>query len=128
LNRLKTSPNLTPFVLQWKKFYHSHAIMQALNINSLQQHCQNINHDHNLQGTHNLCILETKIRLWNDIEKIINTSKYSYISIYGGHGLIMMYNMQMLLHSYNIRTCNGFEYIVVTFDIKTWCNSYHMCL
>ncbi len=101
MNRLKASPNLTPFVLWLKEFYHSHAIMQALNTNSLQQHCQDINHDHNLQVSHILCILETKIHLWNDIEKIINTSKYSYISIYGGHGLIMMYNMQIILHSYN---------------------------
>jgi hypothetical protein len=46
-----------------------------------------MNHDHNLSS--------------NDIQKFINTLKYSYISIYDGHGLIVMHNMQMLLHSYD---------------------------
>jgi hypothetical protein len=46
-----------------------------------------------------LHILETKIQLSNDIQKVINTSNYAYISIYSGHGLIMMYNTQMFLHS-----------------------------
>jgi len=63
-----------------------------------------MNHDHNLSS--------------NDIQKFINTSKYSYISIYDGHGLIVMYNMQMLLHSYDKTMCNGFEYIILTFSIK----------
>jgi hypothetical protein len=52
-----------------------------------------MNHGHNLSS--------------NDMQKFINTSKYSYISIYDGHGLMVMYNMQMLLHSYDKTLCNG---------------------
>ncbi len=102
-----------------KNFYHSHVIIQALNTNFLQQHYQDINHDHNLQVSHVLCILETRIQSSNDVHNFINTSKYSYISIYNGHGLIMMYNTQMLLHSYYTTTCNGSEYISTTFNIRT---------
>jgi len=75
-------------------FYHSHVIMKALNTNYLWQHYQD-NNDHNLQVSHIPCILETKIQSSNVIQKFINTTKSSYISIYGGHGLIMMYNMQI---------------------------------
>jgi hypothetical protein len=56
---------------------------------------------------HVICILETRIQSSNDVHNFINTSKYSYISIYDGHGLIMMYNAQMFLHSYYVTTCNG---------------------
>jgi len=56
---------------------------------------------------HVLCILETRIQSSNDGHNFINTSKYSYISIFDGHGLIMMYNTQMFLHSYDVTTCNG---------------------
>jgi len=69
-----------------------------------------------------------KIRLSNDIQKFINTSKYSYISIYGGHGLIMICNTQMSLHSYNITTCNRYECIITTFNIKTWRAIYIICV
>jgi len=101
-----------------KNIYHSHVIIQALNIIFLRQHYQDINHDHNLQVSHVLCILETRIQSSNDVQNFINISKYSYISIYDGHGLIMMYNEQMLLHSY-YTTCNGSEYILATFNIRT---------
>jgi hypothetical protein len=73
---------------------HSHVIIQALNTYYLWQHYQD-NNDHNLQVSHIPCILETKIQSSNVIQKVINTSKFFYISIYGGHGLIMMYNMQI---------------------------------
>jgi hypothetical protein len=86
MNRLKTFANWTTFVPQLKNFYHSHVIIQALNTNSLKQHYQYINHDPNLQVSHVLCILETRIQSSNDVNNFINTSKYSYISIYDGHG------------------------------------------
>ncbi len=54
---------------------------------------------------HVLCILE--IKPLNDVHNFINISKHSYISIYDDHGLIMMYNTQMFLHSYCVTTCNG---------------------
>jgi hypothetical protein len=53
------------------------------------------------------CILKTRIQSSNDWHNFINTSKYSYISIFDGHGLTMMYNAQMFLHSYYVTTCNG---------------------
>jgi hypothetical protein len=68
---------------------------------------------------HILCILKTRIRSSNDGHSFINTSKYSYISIFDGHGLIMMYNTQMFLHSYYVTTCNGSSYISITFNIRT---------
>ncbi len=71
-----------------KNSYHSHVIIGTFNTNSLWQHYQDINHDHNLQVSHVLCILETKIQSSNGVQNFINTSKYSYISIYDGHGLI----------------------------------------
>jgi hypothetical protein len=119
MNRLKKFANWTTFVLWSKNFYHSHVIRQAFNTNSLRQHYQDINRDHNLQVSHVLCILETKIQSSNDVQNFINILKYSYISIYDGHGLIMMYNTQMLLHSYYKTTCNGLEYILATFNIRT---------
>jgi hypothetical protein len=106
MNRLKTFANWTTFVPWFKNFYHSHAIIQAFNTNSLKQHYQDINHDPNLQVSHVICILETRIQSSNDVHNFINTSKYSYISIYDGYGLIIMYNAQMLLHSYYTTTCN----------------------
>ncbi len=108
-------------------FYHSHVIIQALYTNSLQQHYQDINHDHNLQISHVLCILETKIQSSNDVQNFINISKYSYISIYDGHDLIMMYNTQMLLHSY-YTTCNGSKYILATFNIRIWRAIHIICV
>ncbi len=86
--------------------------------NYLKQHYQDINHDPNLQVSHVLCILETRIQSWNDVHNFINTSKYTYISIYDGHGLIMMYNAKMLLDLYYM--CNWSEYISVPFNIKIW--------
>jgi hypothetical protein len=69
-----------------------------------------------------------KIQLSNDIQKFINTSKYSYISIFGDNGLIMIYNTQILLHCYNKTTCNGFEYIIPTFNITTQKRIHIVCV
>ncbi len=102
-----------------ENFYHLHVIIQAFNTNYLWQHYQDINHDHKLQVSHVLCILETRIQSSNDVQNFINILKYSYISIYDGHGLVMMYNTQMFLHFYYTATCNGSEYISTTFNIKT---------
>jgi hypothetical protein len=119
MNRLKTFANWTTFVPQLQNFYHLHVIIQALNTNSLWQHYRDINHDHNLQVSHVLCILQTRIQSSNDVQNFINILKYSYISIYDGHGLIMMYNAQMFLHSYYTTTCNVSKYILATFNIRT---------
>jgi hypothetical protein len=111
-----------------KNSYHSHVIIGTLNTNSLRQHYQDINHDHNLQGSHVLCILETRIQPSNDVQNFINTSKYSYVSIYDGHNLIMMYNTQMLLHFYYTTTCNETKYILTTFKIRIQRKIHIICV
>ncbi len=72
--------------------------------------------------------METRLQSSNDVHNFINTSKYSYILIYDGHGLIMMYNTQMLLHSYYTTTCNGLEYISTTFNIRTQRTIHIICV
>jgi hypothetical protein len=72
MNKLKTFANWTTFVPQLKKLYHSHVIIQALNTIFLRQHYQDVNHDHNLQVSHVLCILETRIQSSNDEQIFIN--------------------------------------------------------
>jgi hypothetical protein len=49
--------------------------------------------------------------------KLINIS---YISIHDGHGLIMMYDIQMHLDFFNTSTINGLKYIAITFNINAW--------
>jgi hypothetical protein len=49
----------------------------------------------------------------------MNMSTYFYITIHNGHGMKMMYDTHMLLCSYNAKTCNGSEFVLVTFNIKT---------
>ncbi len=55
----------------------------------------------------------------NDVHKFMNSSKYSYVSIHDGHGLMMMYDIHMHLDSFNVTTNNGLEYIIMTFYINT---------
>ncbi len=42
--------------------------------------------------------------------------------------MIMMYNTQMLLHSYYTPTCNGSENISTTFNIRTWRAIHIICV
>ncbi len=49
----------------------------------------------------------------------MNSSKYSYISIHDGHGLMMMHNIHMQLDSFNTIINDGLEYIVANFNINT---------
>jgi hypothetical protein len=51
--------------------------------------------------------------------KFMNMSTYSYITIHNVHSMKMMYDTYMLLCSYNTKTCNEFEFVIVTFNIKT---------
>jgi hypothetical protein len=62
-----------------------------------------------------------------NIHKFINISKYSYILIYDGYGLIMMYNTQLFLPSYNTTMCNKSKYKTITLNIINWKKSYNMC-
>jgi hypothetical protein len=69
---------------------------------------------------HILCLIETKIHNVSiNVHKFINSSKYSYISIHDGHGLMMMYDIHMHLDSFNTITNDGSKYIVATFNNNT---------
>ncbi len=119
MNRLKTITNWIPLIRQFKNLHNFHVIMQTLNTTFLCQHYEDINYDHNLQMFHVLCLIKTRIHhASTNVHKFINSSKYSYISIYDGHGLMMMYNIDMDLDSVDTITSDGLEYIT-TFNINT---------
>jgi hypothetical protein len=75
-----------------------------------------------------LCLIETRIHhALTDVHKFINSLKYSYISIHDGHGLIMMYDIQMQLDYFNTIISDGLKYIT-TFNINTQKNTFCMCV
>jgi hypothetical protein len=79
-----------------------------LNTTFLCQHYEDINHDHNIQMSHILCLIETRIHHVSiDVHKFINSSKYSYISIHDDHKLMMMYDIHMHLDSFNTISNDG---------------------
>ncbi len=128
MNRLKTNATSILLIHQLKKLHNSHVITQALNTTSLCHHYKDINHDHNLQMFHTLCFIWSKLHHASiDVHKYINSSKCSYISIHGGHGLMMMDDIHMYhLNFFNVITSDGSEYIT-TFNINTK-KTYFMCV
>ncbi len=83
MKTLKIIMILIPFIPQFKNLHDFHVIVQALIMTFLCQHYENINHDHNLQMFHILCLIETSIHHASiDVHKFIISSKYSYISIH----------------------------------------------
>jgi hypothetical protein len=103
-----------------KNLHYSHVIIQALNITFLHQHYEDINHDHNLQISHILCLIEIRIHhALIDMHKFINSSKYSYILIHDDHGLMMMYDIHMHLNSFNTITSDGSKYVATIFNTNT---------
>jgi hypothetical protein len=79
-----------------------------LNAISLCEHYEDINHDHNLEMSCILCLIEAKIHhASTNVYKFTNSSKYSYISIQDGHALMMMYDIHMHLNSFNTITSDG---------------------
>ncbi len=90
-----------------------------MNTTSLCQHYEDINHAHNLQMFHILCLIEIRIHHASTyVHKFINSSKYSYISIHDGHGLMMMYDIHIHLDSFNTIISDGLKYIATTFNIN----------
>jgi hypothetical protein len=61
MNRLKIIATWIPLILQLKNLHNFHVIIQALNTTLLCQHYEDINRDHNLQMSHILCLIKTKI-------------------------------------------------------------------
>jgi hypothetical protein len=108
MNRLKTIATWKPLIPQIKKLHNFHVIIQALNIIFLCQHYEDINHDHNLQISHVLYLIETRIHhTLTNVNKFINSSKYTYISIHDGHGLMMTYDIHVHLDSFNTIFSDG---------------------
>jgi hypothetical protein len=78
---------------------------------------------------HILCLIETKIHDTSTyVHKFINSSKYLYISIYDGHGLMMMYDIHMHLDSFNTIFNDGSKYITTIFNTNTQKNNNCLCL
>jgi hypothetical protein len=70
--------------------------------------------------SHILCFIKTQIHhTLIYVHKFINSSKYSYVSVHDGHGLMMMYDIHMHLHSLNVTTNNNSEHITITFNSNT---------
>ncbi len=64
--------------------------------------------DHNFQMFHILCLMKTTIQhALTNMRKLINSSKYSYISIHDGYGLMMMYDIHRMHYFFKITTTNG---------------------
>ncbi len=100
-----------------------------MNTTSLHQHYKDINHDHNFQMSHILCLIETRIHHASiDVHKFINSLKYSHISIHDRHGLMMMYDIHMHLYSFNTVTSDGSKYIRSTFNINIWKEIHIVCV
>jgi hypothetical protein len=57
-----------------------------------------------------------------------NLSKYSYISIHDGHGLMMMNDIHIDLNFFNTIASDGLEYITTTFNIYTHKKILYMCI
>jgi hypothetical protein len=110
------------FILQLKNLLHSHVIIQNLNTKYydnimktsimiiIYKHITHFMFSKNKNGTF---IKHTHTHTF------MNMSTYFYITIHNGHGMKMMYDTHILLCSYNKKTCNGFEFVLVTFNIKT---------
>jgi hypothetical protein len=127
--RLTTTALWKPCIPNFKKFQTSHIIIQALNTNSLRQHFEDILNDHALQSSYILCLIETRIQSTSsEICNFIDTSKYSYISVFDGHGILMLYDGRMILHSSETFTIDGSEYIAATFNIKIRKEIYIICV
>jgi len=98
-----------------------------LNITSIHQHYKNINHDHNFQMYHILCLIETRIHhASTNVHKFINSSKYSYISIHNSRGLMIMYDIHMHFDSFNTKTSDGLN--ITTFNTNTQKVTHIVCV
>jgi len=76
MKKMKTTTWI-PLILHLENLCHFRVVIQALNINFLQQHFKNIKHDHNFQMSHILCLIKTKMcHASTNVHKIINSSKY----------------------------------------------------
>jgi len=119
MERLTSSARWKLLVPILKNIRHSHVIIQSININSLSRHHLNIQNDYNLQSSHILCFQETRIKDFEKISQYINLYKYKYIHNFDRHGLVLLYDKNMICSSTTINHHNGSEFIATT------CNEEH---
>jgi exonuclease III len=119
MSRLRSSPKWELLVPRLKYLRQAYIMIQSLNINSLDKHYKDLQADYNLQASHILCLQETKVKSIFQLPEILTLSKYKYISIFDGHGSLLLYDNYMVLHSYETKIHNGSEYITSTFNVST---------
>ena len=106
MSRLRSLAKWNLLVPRLKLWQHSHVIIQSLNVNLIQKHHKDIDADFNIQSLYILCLQETHVQSSCKVQKFINTTKYKYIYVFGGHGSILMYDNHMVLESHYIRDLN----------------------
>jgi hypothetical protein len=99
--RLTTTALWKPYVPNFKKIQISYVFIQVLNTNSMCQHFENVLNDHALQSSHILWLIEIGLQSsLNEIHNFLDTSKYSYKSIFDGHEILMLYARYYILLKY----------------------------
>lgn len=61
----------------------------------------------NLQAPHILCLQETRIQSSCNVQKIVNITRYKYLFVSNGHGILVMcmYYSNMILQPYETHVC-----------------------
>jgi hypothetical protein len=94
MKKLTTFANWELLVPRLKTYNLSHVIIQSRNINSLHKHYQDLQHDHNLQTSHTLCLQETKIEETSHFDK---KNIIILIYVFDNHNSAMMYDNNVTL-------------------------------
>ena len=116
MERLTSSAKWKLLVPINKYIHHSHVIIQSINIDFLSRHHLSIQNDHNLQSSHILCFQKTRIKYFEEVSQFINLIKYKYIHDFDGHGLVLLYDKNMICSSTTINHHSGSEFIATTFN------------
>ena len=69
-----------------------------------------------MQSSHILYFQETKIKYFKEVLQFINLSKHKYIHNFDGHGLLLLYDKNMICSSKTINHHSGSEFIAATFN------------
>jgi hypothetical protein len=103
-NRLEINAKYKLSLSILKNFRNFYLIIQSLNPQSLNQHYQDIIIDFNLQASYILCLNETQI-INMEVECIVTLTnpKFSVLSCYDGHSIVMFYNANNALCTHEIQ-------------------------
>jgi hypothetical protein len=117
-NKLETKAKYELSLSILKNFQSLYLIIQFLSTRSLNQHYHDIISNPNLQASHILCLNETQIKSM-EFECIValTNQKFSILSCYDGHGIIMLYDANNTLHTHETYKKHGIEIIATTFNI-----------